>query len=123
MATGKKFAIVIKGLILSYAVTGLLLLGLAFLVYRFRWGEQMTNLAVIGIYVLVTFLGGFVTGKKVREQKFLWGLVLGFLYILIISLLAMAVSHTFHVPDTASLSAVALCTGGGLLGGMAATNP
>lgn len=118
MATGKKFAIVIKGLILSYAVTGLLLLGLAFLVYRFRLGEQMTNLAIIGIYVLVTFLGGFVTGKKVREQKFLWGFLLGFLYILIILVFSMAVSHTFQVPDTAGLSALALCIGGGLLGGM-----
>ncbi len=118
MAAGKKFAIVIRGLILSYAVTGLLLLGLAFLVYRFRLGERATDLIIIGIYVLVTFAGGFVTGKRVREQKFLWGFLLGFLYIVIISLLAAAISHAFQVPDTARLSTMALCIGGGLLGGM-----
>lgn len=118
MSVGRKFAIVVKGLIFSYAVTGVLLLLLAFLVFKFQLGENVTDMAIVAIYVLVTFLGAFITGKSVKEQKFLWGFLLGFLYILIISLVAIAIGHTFHVASTANLTTAALCIGGGLLGGM-----
>lgn len=118
MSIGRKFAIVVKGLIFSYAVTGALLMILAFLVFKFQLGESITDIAIVAIYVLVTFLGAFITGKKVKEQKFLWGFLLGFLYILIISMVAIVIGHTFHIADTANLTTAALCVGGGLLGGM-----
>lgn len=118
MSIGKKFGTVIKGLIISYAVTGLLLAVLAFLVYKFEFTETITDLAIIIIYVAVTFIGAFVVGKKVKSQKFLWGFLLGLLYILIISLVAIILGQVFSVTSTASLTTAALCIGGGLLGGM-----
>lgn len=118
MSIGRKIVIVIRGLIVSYAVTGALLALLAFFVFRFQLGENITNMAIVSIYVIVTFLGGFVTGKKVREQKFIWGFILGFSYILIISIIAILLGQAFHVTSTANLTTVALCVGGGLLGGM-----
>lgn len=118
MSVGRKVAFVVKGLIFSYAITGALLALLAFLVFKFQLGESITDIAIVAIYVLVTFVGGFITGKAVKEQKFLWGFILGFLYILIISIVAILVSQTFHVASTANLTTAALCIGGGLLGGM-----
>jgi putative membrane protein (TIGR04086 family) len=118
MSVGRKFATMIKGLIVSYAVTGALLMLLALLVFKFQLSESVTGMAIIAIYVLVTFFGAFLTGKRVREQKFLWGLLLGILYILIISVVAVALGKTFHVASTADLTTAALCIGGGLLGGM-----
>lgn len=118
MSIGKKLTIVVKGLIIAYAVTGALLALLAFFVFRFQLGESVTDVVILAIYVLVTFLGGFLIGKKVKEQKFLWGFLLGFLYILIISVIAIIIGQTFHVTSTANLTTAALCIGGGLLGGM-----
>lgn len=118
MSVGRKFAVVIKGLIFSYALTGALLAVLAFLVFKFQLGESVANVAIVAIYVVVTFLGAFITGKTVKEQKFLWGFLLGFLYILIISILAIAIGEAFQVTSTANLTTAALCVGGGLLGGM-----
>lgn len=118
MSVGKKIGVVVKGLIVSYAVTGVLLAVLAFLVFKFELTESVTDMAIIAIYVIVTFLGAFIIGKKVKEQKFLWGLLLGVLYILIISVVAIAIGHTFNVANTANLTTAALCIGGGLLGGM-----
>lgn len=118
MSVGKKFAIVIRGLIISYAVTGVLLALLAFLVFKFQFGEAVTDTAIIAIYVIVTFIGAFITGKKVKERKFLWGFLLGTLYILIISVVAILLGQAFHVTSTANLTSAALCIGGGLLGGM-----
>lgn len=118
MRVGRKFLEVVKSLILSYAVTGVLLVGLAFLVYKFELAQSVTNLAIIAIYVIVTFLGAFVLGKRVKERKFLWGFLLGLLYIAIITLVAVIMGNIFHVESGVHLSTVALCVGGGLLGGM-----
>lgn len=118
MSIGRKFGTVIKGLIISYAVTGVLLAVLAFLVYQFHLNENITDLSIIAIYVAVTFIGAFVVGKKVKEQKFLWGFLLGLLYILIISIVAIALGSIFSVTSSANLTTAALCIGGGLLGGM-----
>ena len=118
MSIGRKFGIVIKGLIFSYAVTGVLLAILAFLVFKFQLAESITDIAIVAIYVIVTFLGAFIIGKRVKEQKFLWGFLLGLLYILIISIVAIVIGQAFHVVSTANLTTAALCIGGGLLGGM-----
>lgn len=118
MSVGKKFATVIKSLIISYALTGILLVLLAFLVYKFQLGETIVDIAIVAIYVAVTFLGAFITGKKVKEQKFVWGFLLGLLYIIIISIVAILLGQAFHVDNTANLTTIALCIGGGLLGGM-----
>ena len=118
MSVGKKFSVMIRGLIISYAVTGVLLATLAFVVYKLKLTESVTDLAIIAIYVMVTFLGAFIVGKRVREHKFVWGLLLGVLYIAIITLAGVLISHTFHVPDTANITTAVLCIGGGLLGGM-----
>ena len=118
MSIGKKLGIVVKGLIFSYAVTGVLLAVLAFLVYKFELAESVTDMAIIAIYVIVTFLGAFIIGKRIKEQKFLWGLLLGALYILIITAVAVILGNAFHVTSTANITTAALCIGGGLLGGM-----
>lgn len=118
MSIGSKMGIVIKGLILSYAITGVLLAILAFLVFQFGLSESITDVSITAIYVVVTFLGAFIVGKRVKERKFLWGFLLGLLYIVIISAVAIALGQAFDVTSTANLSTVALCIGGGLLGGM-----
>ena len=118
MSIGSKIGVVIKGLIFSYAVTGVLLAILAFFVFRFGLAESVTDVSITAIYVIVTFLGAFIVGKRVKEQKFLWGFLLGFLYIVIISIVAITLGQVFHVTSTANLTTAALCVGGGLLGGM-----
>lgn len=118
MSIGSKIGIVIKGLIFSYVITGVLLAILAFLVFQFGLTENVTDVSITAIYVVVTFLGAFVVGKRVKERKFLWGFLLGLCYIAIISVVAIVLGQVFDVTSTANLSTVALCIGGGLLGGM-----
>lgn len=118
MSIGQKMGTVVKGLILSYIVTGILLVLLAFLVYKFKLTENVTDLAIIAIYVAVTFLGAFVVGKKVKNRKFFWGFLLGFFYIAIIMLVALLLGKIFSVSGMVNLSTMVLCIGGGLLGGM-----
>ena len=98
MSIGKKIGVVIRGLIVAYAVTGLLLAILAFAVFKLHLTESVTDLAIIAIYVIVTFLGAFVVGKRVKEKKFLWGFILGVLYIAIITAVIAIIISKFMLP-------------------------
>lgn len=118
MSISKKIGTVFKGLILSYAATGMLLVLLAFFVYKYKLTEVVADLSIIIIYVLVTFLGAFFVGKKIQYKKYFWGFLLGALYITIISVVGMLLGNILSVESTVSISTVALCVGGGILGGM-----
>lgn len=60
-------------LVTMYIITGILLLLLAFLMYRMELSEPVANGAIIAIYIISGFLGGFLIGKKVGVKKYLWG--------------------------------------------------
>ena len=79
----EKVASVLKCLLLSYIVTGLLILFLAFLLYKFSLPKQAIGVGVIIVYILSAFLGGLLLGKSMRVKKYLWGLALGTGYFLI----------------------------------------
>ena len=85
---------VLKGLLVSYVVTGVLLLLLAMALYRLELNEKSVSAAVIVIYVLSTLVGGIVIGKLAKVRRFLWGLLLGGSYFTLLMLITLGVYHT-----------------------------
>ncbi len=108
----------LKTLLFSYILTGILLALLAFLLYRMRLGEKAVSVAIIVIYVAATFFGGFVAGKKMESRKFLWGLMMGAAYFLILALVSLAAGGGGIELGNSFLTTFVLCAGGGMLGGM-----
>ena len=94
MANASKPIQMMKALLLSYAVTGVLLLVLAFLLYKFGLGESQVNLGIMVIYILSCLAGGFYMGRKGKTRRFLWGMGLGAGY----ALLLMAVTYLTERP-------------------------
>ena len=76
---GKKMMWMLKSLLASYIVTGLLLLGLTVLVYQFELDEQLVAGGIVAIYVISTFTGGYIIGKLTKIRKFIWGMIIDFL--------------------------------------------
>ena len=113
-----KILVMLGLLVFAYVLTGALLLGLAFLLYKFRLDEKIVNIAVIVIYVLVTFLTGFLAGKKLKVRKFLWGFLLGAGYFVILAVVSMIARQQETVVGSHLLTTFMLCAGGGMLGGM-----
>lgn len=118
MVSASKPVQMMKALLLSYAVTGVLLLGLAFLLYKFGLGESQVNLGIMVIYILSCLAGGFYMGRKGKTRRFLWGIGLGAGY----ALLLMAVTYLTERPSGGDLTEILLmffiCIMGGALGGM-----
>ena len=111
---------ILKALLASYIVTGILLFAVTFFLYKFEWDEQMVTAGIIVIYVLSTFVGGFIMGKLKETRKFLWGLAIGFLYFLLLFFISFAVYRSFDGNGTNVITTLLLCAGGGMLGGMIA---
>ena len=109
---------VIKSLLVSYIVTGILLLALAMALYKFELNEGIVSAAITGIYVAVTLIGGIVIGKMARVRRFIWGLGLGVGYFTLLLLITLGVYHTLNGSGTSLLMTLILCAGGGMTGGM-----
>ncbi|MBS6397178.1 MAG: TIGR04086 family membrane protein [Clostridiales bacterium] len=111
---------VMKALLVSYLVTGLLLLLIAGLLYRFRLDEGKVQIGIIATYILSCFTGGFLAGKMMKSRQFLWGVVLGLLYFLVMTLVSLAVNRDLQGSSASFITSFFLCMGGGMLGGMCA---
>ncbi len=120
MEKGTQAIQILKALLASYLVTGILLFVLTLFLYKFEWDEQMVTAGIIVIYVLSTFVGGFILGKLKRVRKFLWGLIIGVLYFVLLFLISFGVYRSFDGNGTNVITALLLCAGGGMLGGMLA---
>lgn len=112
-----RITFILKCLLISYLFTTGLLLLLALMLYRFGLSEKIVSLCIIGIYIIVTFLAGFLTGKREGNRKFLWGLLIGALYFVILIIVSLAVNHGVNV-SSQFVTTLLLCAGSGMLGGM-----
>lgn len=109
---------VITALVAAYALTGILLLVLAMLLYKMDMDEGKVSVGIIAIYILSSFLSGFLVGKRGTSRKFLWGLLTGSLYFILLVLMSMASGGKLQIPLTGMISTFAMCAGGGMIGGM-----
>ena len=108
----------LKCLLGSYILTAVLLMLLAFLLYRFDLTERPVSVAIIIIYVLSTIFAGFLVGKRMQNRKFLWGLCLGIGYFTVLALASLVMGNGSAALGNAFFTTLALCAGGGMLGGM-----
>lgn len=109
---------VMKSLLASYIVTGILLVVLAMLLYRLELNEKIVSASIVGIYVLSTLIGGFIIGRLMRVRRFLWGLGLGITYFSLLLLITLGVYRGLNGDGANLLTTFILCAGGGMSGGM-----
>ena len=108
----------LKALLCAYIVTGILLLALTLLLYKAGLSEENVNAGILLIYAVSTFSGGFVIGKLTGARKFLWGLLLGIMYFVLLLLISLGIYHSLQSDMMNLVTTFLLCAGGGMLGGM-----
>ena len=108
----------IKSLLASYIVTGILLLVLTFFMYKFELNEKIVSAAIVGIYVVSTLIGGMIIGKLTKSKRYLWGMVLGIIYLVLLLLITLGVYRTLNGDSVSIVTSLILCAGGGMTGGM-----
>ena len=108
----------IKSLLASYIVTGILLLVLTFFMYKFELNEKIVSAAIVGIYLVSTLIGGMIIGKLTKSKRYLWGMVLGIVYFVLLLLITLGVYRTLNGDSVSIVTSLILCAGGGMTGGM-----
>ena len=109
---------VLQSLLLAYGLTGLLLLLLAFVLFRFEPGEGTAAAGIIFIYVASCLAGGFAAGKVMRKDRYLWGIVTGLSYYVLLLLVSFLAQGKWDMTLAHAATTFFMCLGGGALGGM-----
>jgi putative membrane protein (TIGR04086 family) len=117
---GKMAAGILRGLILAALSTVLLLLLLAFAMLKCRPLADRMELCILVTYGVSCFLGGFSCAHRAQRRKFLWGLLLGSLYFLILLLISGMGERSLQSGLLQGGAAFVLCACAGMLGGMLA---
>ena len=113
-----KLRAILVSLLFAYAVTGAALALLAFFMYRFQLEEGPVTAALTAVYVLSCFLGGFLAGRVVRRDRYLWGVLTGLAYVLLLLAVSVSVRGHWDISLIHLITVFLMCLGGGALGGM-----
>lgn len=113
-----KIKVVLKSLLAAYALTGAFLLLLAFFLFQFDLGKGSVAAGIIAVYVISCLAGGFIAGKIMRKEKYLWGILVGLGYYLILLAVSFGVQRDWDMSFQHALTTFFMCIGGGALGGM-----
>lgn len=109
---------ILKSLLVSYILTGILLLILALLLFKFDFDKGKITVGIIVVYILSSFMGGFVIGKSQKNRKFLWGMALGCVYFVILTGISFLINRGIQGDFIHMATTCVMCVGGGTLGGM-----
>jgi len=116
--TVNKPLFLLKTLFITYLLTGILLFSLAFVLYKLRLSNTQVQTGVYLIYILSCFLGGFLAGKKLKNRRFLWGMLMGGLYFVVLFLVSSLAGRPMEAGFSYLLPVLGICLAGGTSGGM-----
>lgn len=113
-----KLKIGLRSLLVSYILSGILLLAISFILYKFRIKENQVKLAVNAVYILSCLAGGFIMGKGIKQRRFFWGLLLGLLYFGILLLVSYVMKTQLSTNTLQLVTTIMMCALSGTVGGM-----
>ena len=108
----------VRSLLFSYILTGILLFALSFLLYKMKLSRGQVRMGVYAVYVLSCLFGGFLAGKQIKTRRFVWGGLTGILYFAVLFLLSLLLNQGFTAGIPGVLLDFVLCAGSGTIGGM-----
>lgn len=109
---------IIKTLVCTYITTFIMLLLMTLLFYKVQINNNKIMIGVYITYVLSNFVGGFIFGKIAGRKKYLYGMLVGAVYFVVLLIISIIVLKGTNVFTDEFLFALIACIAGGMLGGM-----
>ena len=117
----KPMLMIKKRFLFAYAATGILLLILAFLLYKMGLGESQINIGImVFTYIVSCLFGGFYMGKKIKSQTVCMGYGSRYGYAVLLMAVTFLTVHQISGDFKEMLMMFFLCFFGGTLGGILA---
>lgn len=110
----------LKILFITYLCSALMIIVLSFVLYKFSLDSNKLSLGVILIYAISCFIGGFMSGRVSENKKYLWGIICGLTYVVILIILSFLINGNISMSLKNVLLQLGICTGSSMIGGMLA---
>lgn len=111
---------VLKATIAVAVVTIIMLLIIAFLLFKLNLSDKFIMAGVYITYVISCLVGGLIIGKVRGEKKYLWGMIVGLTFFITLSIISLIVTGEPYGSGVKALGALVACVLGGAVGGMLA---
>lgn len=109
-----------RSLIAGFLLSLIALLLFAFILYTFGGSQKILSIGVILIYIISTFVTGYLCGHMMQNRKFIWGSLVGLSYFLILLLISLCFPKGDSVSSTNTFTVLILCVASSTIGGMLA---
>lgn len=109
---------ILKVVLLSYLITGFLLLLFSFFMLKMDLSNAIVSGGIVVIYIISTLVGGFFMGKGVEKRRFLWGFAFGGIYFILLLMVSLLFHTANSIEISRLLSSMFICLFSGMLGGM-----
>lgn len=114
----ERLVALLKCLMAAYLITGALLLLVAGVLYKFSIGENVVDISIIVIYCVSSLLAGLFFSKGASSHRYLWGMLAGAAYFVVICAVSAVADPDFMPLSYACITTLLICLGSGMLGGM-----
>lgn len=108
----------IKGLLAAYILSAIVILVLALIMFHWDVSEGVIRGGIIFTYVISCFVCGILVSRHHSGRKYVWGILAGGLYYLILLLVSMVCNHAIATNIPGIVPVLFFCLSGGMLGGM-----
>ena len=112
---------VISGVLIGYAITCIVFLGYAMLITYSSFTGQGLPLVVTITSLAAVVIAGFDAARGAENRGWLWGVIAGLVYVLILICIGAWVNGSFKA-DIRTVTLFVLALAGGGLGGMLGIN-
>ena len=109
---------ILSTLLIMYVITGAALLVLALLLYKMQLSENAVSIGIMIIYVSSGLLGGFIAGKRLKTRRFLWGVLMGAVYFLVLFAGSVIMNRGISSDALHIMTTLVMCMAAGMIGGM-----
>jgi len=104
------------GVLMAYAITAIVFLGYAILITYTNVSERSLPTVVAITTVLSVMIAGFDAARGAENRGWLWGMVAGLVYVLIMAVIMVVLLPTFSVDMRTVMTCILGIAGGGLGG-------
>lgn len=110
---------VLKTMVIAYAVTGVILVILSFILYKTGLTEWQVSAGIIVTYAVSSFIGGYIIARKEKTRRLMWGTGFGVMYFLILLVVSLLISDGIQPDTTSVIRGAVICICAGAIGAFA----
>lgn len=113
---GSPFLYILKGTAIAYAITIIVFIVYAALLTYTNMTEENLSTVIMVTVVISVLISGFDTARGVKNRGLIWGLMAGFIYSLIMTIVGFCIVPNYKLSTTSLINLILGLAGGGFGG-------